>query len=102
MKSYFTALTLTATAAVALAGCGADKSEAYQMCERQLISTYGEDGVVKIFDVTENESTALMKVEGSLVYREQQGAGDRVDTWFICQLEKTSGGGLAVRELTVK
>lgn len=93
------AMTVTAAALLVLAtGCGEDYTEAQQTCVDALERKYGEDGVVDVDDFTENSSLALTKVEGSLVYREQQGAGDRVDTWFTCQLDETG----AVTNLVVK
>lgn len=92
----------TATAATALlvlaTGCGDDYTEAQQKCVDMLEARYGEDGLVDVDDLTENSSGVKTKVEGSLVYREQQGAGDRVDTWFTCQLDDTG----AVTLLEVK
>lgn len=98
-----TKMTVLAVAlSVMAAGCGGDDTTpAYDECYDALVSRYGEDGVVDVDNVTETESGRLVKVEGALSYREQQGLGGRVDTSFTCQLNKR-GGGLSVRELTVK
>lgn len=89
-----------AAAAVLLTGCGGDDSEAMDICRAELESRLGEDGVVKVDDVEERTSGVLTKVEGSLVYREDEGAGDRHDTFFTCQLEGDADD-LVLRELTV-
>lgn len=76
-------------------------SEAERLCRDELEGRLGEDGVVDVGNIEERSSGELTKVEGSLAYREEQGAGDRHDTWFICQLE-SPGGNLSVRDLTIK
>lgn len=74
--------------AFGLAGCGEDRTEAQEKCVGLLEAKYGEAGVVDVGDFTENSSAYRTKVEGSLVYRGQQGAGERVDTWFACVLDE--------------
>lgn len=78
-----------AVAASTLAGCGEDRTEAQSKCVTALETRLGEDGVVKIENLTENSTKWLTKVEGDLVYRLDQGAGDRVETWFVCQVDET-------------
>lgn len=79
-----------------LTSCGG--SDAEESCRDALEARFGEDGVVDIDNVEERSSRERTKVEGDLAYREDQGAGDRVDTWFVCQLD---GDGEVV-DLTVK
>lgn len=81
-----------------LVGCGEDYTDAQQTCVDALEERFGEDGLVKVDDLAENASDALTKVEGELVYRHDQGAGDRVDTWFTCQVDEAG----AVTNLVVK
>lgn len=99
MKTQTIAITVALLSA-GLAGCS-QASEAEELCRDALEAELGEDGVVKVSDVEEQSSGALTKVEGNLAYREEQGAGDRHDTWFICQLEG-SEGDLSVSDLTIK
>ena len=85
-------------ALASLTGCGGeDYTDAQQACVDALERKYGEDGLVDVDDLTEVSSSVRTKVEGSVVYRYQQGAGDRVDTWFTCQLDNTG----AVESLTL-
>lgn len=77
------------------------RSEAESTCRTALETELGSDGVVKVEDLTEVTNGVLTKVEGTLVYRKDQGAGSRVETWFTCQLEGSSDD-LRLRELTIK
>lgn len=101
MRNMIIGLVIVA-AAGGLAGCGEDDpgTAAEQACRAELEQRLGEDGVVSIEDVEENSSGVLTKVEASLVYREQRGAGDRVETWFTCQLEG-SGDDVRLTTLTI-
>lgn len=80
----------TLLAATALTGCSEEEmSTAQQSCYDALEAKFGPEGegLVSVGDFTENSSPVRTKVEGSVVYRPQGGAGDRVDTWFTCQLD---------------